>query len=64
MILKRIKLCYPKKDEILAPTVKEMFNEIKEELENLKTFNKKLVDDVNDLKSDKYDDERGDDVRK
>ena len=84
-----------KKDEIVAPTVKEMFDEIKsvnvkneniakkeskvkkvkvnegndlkvdkivfdelkEELESLKTFNKKLFDEVNDLKRNKNDDE-------
>ena len=43
IVFDEIKEEHPKKDEILAPTVKEMFDEIKEELENLKTFNKKLV---------------------
>ena len=39
---------HSRKDEILAPTVKEMFDELKEELESLKKFNKKLVDSKNE----------------
>ena len=41
---KKIKVAkHSRKDEIDAPTVKEMFDEIKEELESLKEFNKKLL---------------------
>ena len=43
---------------------KTVFYELKEELESLKTFNKKLVDEVNDLKRDKNDDERVNHVKK
>ena len=35
---------HSRKDEILAPTVKEMFDELKEEFESFKTFNKRLVE--------------------
>ena len=59
---------YPKKDEILDPTVKEMFDEIKDELKNTKKIVdakdgnivekesrgvKVIVEKVNDLKVDK-----------
>ena len=73
---------HSRKGEILASTVKEMIDEIKEELESIKKFNKKLVhamdeniagkvskvmkakiDEVNDLKGYKNDDERGSDVK-